>query len=174
VLACPHGMIGMHPELDGVVETSTNLARVCLENDRLQLQCLARSADQMQLNRLCQKIASALTPFDAQLSFDGAYPGWIPDLESPLLASMQQLHRQLFGSQAEVKVIHAGLECGLLASAYPDWQMISFGPTICFPHSPGEKVEIASVERFWRYLTASLTALATVPAIGTQENKQGD
>ncbi len=163
ILACPHGMIRMHPELDGVIETSNNLAQVCLTAQNAQLLCLARSADDAELNNLCRQIDTALAPFQAQLHFDGAYPGWTPELDSPLLASMQQLHQQLFGIEAEIKVIHAGLECGLLAAAYPNWQMISFGPTICFPHSPGEKVEIASVERFWRYLCQALTALAKQP-----------
>lgn len=161
VLQCPHGMIRMHPQLDGVVETSNNLARVKIADNRAQLQCLARSADESQRNALCQQIQSALTPMSATVSFDGAYPGWTPELASPLLQTMQQQHQQLFGQQADIRVIHAGLECGLLAAAYPHWQMISFGPTICFPHSPAEKVEIASVERFWRYLTASLKQLAS-------------
>ncbi|MEH6649906.1 MAG: beta-Ala-His dipeptidase [Motiliproteus sp.] len=160
ILQCPHGMTRMHPQLDGVVETSNNLARVLITDNRAQLQCLARSADEGQREALCRQIETALAPMSATVSFDGAYPGWTPDLQSPLLQAMQQQHQQLFGQQADIKVIHAGLECGLLAAAYPNWQMISFGPTICFPHSPAEKVEIASVERFWRYLTTSLKQLA--------------
>ena len=160
VLQCPHGMIQMHPQIDGVVETSNNLARVQITENRAQLQCLARSADESQRDALCQQIKTALAPMSATVGFDGAYPGWTPDLASPLLQTMQQQHQQLFGHKADIKVIHAGLECGLLAAAYPHWQMISFGPTICFPHSPAEKVETASVERFWHYLTASLKQLA--------------
>ncbi len=160
VLNCPHGVHRMHPQLEAVVETSNNLARVVLQQDQLQLQCLARSADEQQRDQLCQQIENTLTPLGATLSYAGAYPGWTAALDSPLLETMQQQHQQLFGQRAAVKVIHAGLECGLLAAAYPNWQMISFGPTIRFPHSPGEKVEIASVQRFWDYLGQSLTALA--------------
>ncbi|RDE25105.1 aminoacyl-histidine dipeptidase [Motiliproteus coralliicola] len=160
ILACPHGVERMHPDLDGVVETSNNLAAVRVAEQSAELQCLARSAIEAQRDKLCQRISQQLTPFGADCHFDGAYPGWSPQLNSPLLATLQQVHQQQFGQPAEVMVIHAGLECGLLQTAYPNWQMISFGPTIRFPHSPGEKVEIASVERFWDYLGAVLKALA--------------
>ncbi|MEH6472900.1 MAG: aminoacyl-histidine dipeptidase [Halopseudomonas sp.] len=160
VLNCPHGMQRMHPSLEGVVETSNNLAKVQLKDTSVELQCLARSANELERDQLCQQIESRLAPLGATVTFDGAYPGWTPDLNAPLLDAMQRLHQQLFDQAAEVKVIHAGLECGLLAAAYPNWQMISFGPTIRFPHSPGEKVEIASVERFWQYLSHCLKKLA--------------
>lgn len=160
ILACPHGVEQMHPELEGVVETSTNLAAVRMTEDSAELMSLTRSAVETERDKLCQRIERQLAPFGADCTFDGAYPGWSPQLDSPLLETLQQVHQQQFGKPAEVMVIHAGLECGLLQAAYPNWQMISFGPTIRFPHSPSEKVEIASVERFWDYLAAVLEALA--------------
>ena len=160
VLDCPNGVYRLDPLLDGVVETSSNLARVVLGADHAELQCLVRSAREPDRDELCQTIATRLAPLEATLHCDGAYPGWTPNPASPLLATLEAAHRQCFGHAAKIKVIHAGLECGILAAAYPHWEMISFGPTIRFPHSPSEKVEIASVARFWDYLCAVLARLA--------------
>ena len=88
--------------------------------------------------------------------FDGRYPGWKPDHTSPILKIMQDLYHKKFGTFPELRAVHAGLECGILGSAYPDWEMISFGPTIRFPHSPDEKVSIPSVQKFWDFLVATL------------------
>ena len=94
--------------------------------------------------------------------YQDSYPGWKPNPDSQILSLMQQVYRELHGKTAGVKVVHAGLECGLLGSKYPHWDMISFGPTIRFPHSPDEKVHIQSVARFWDFLVATLKA---VPAL---------
>ena len=88
--------------------------------------------------------------------FDGGYPGWKPDCGSPVLKSMRRIYREKFGEAAEVKAVHAGLECGIIGSIYSDLDMISFGPTIRYPHSPDEKVEIASVGRFWDFLVETI------------------
>ena len=160
ILSCPNGVYRMDPALAGVVETSTNLARVVLGESEAEIQCLVRSAREAARDELCAAIRTTLAPLGATLALDGAYPGWTPNPASPLLAAMDALHRQAFGTPAEIKVIHAGLECGILAAAYPHWDMISFGPTIRYPHSPSEKVEIASVQRFWDYLRAALERLA--------------
>ncbi|HEY5716877.1 MAG TPA: aminoacyl-histidine dipeptidase [Motiliproteus sp.] len=160
ILTCPNGVYRMDPALEGVVETSSNLARVILSEEQAEIQCLVRSARETARDEMCQAISATLQALGATITLAGAYPGWTPNPTSPLLATMNRLHQQQFGTLAEIKVIHAGLECGILATAYPHWDMISFGPTIRFPHSPSEKVEIASVERFWRYLCNALAHLA--------------
>jgi len=95
----------------------------------------------------------------AQVVHEGAYPGWNPNMDSPILKTMQTVYQALFGTPPEIKAVHAGLECGLIGAAYPDMDMISFGPTMQFPHSPDEKVNIATVQKFWDYLTATLRAI---------------
>ena len=90
---------------------------------------------------------------------DGAYPGWNPNMDSSILKTMQQVYQDLFGKIPETKAVHAGLECGLIGAIFPRMDMISFGPTIRFPHSPDEKIEIATVQKFWDFLVATLKAI---------------
>jgi dipeptidase D len=90
------------------------------------------------------------------VSFDGAYPGWKPNMDSAILQQMKQIYENKFGRIPEVKAIHAGLECGILGGNYPHWDMISFGPTMRFPHSPDEKVNVPTVQKFWDFLVETL------------------
>jgi dipeptidase D len=92
----------------------------------------------------------------AEVTHSGTYPGWKPNMDSPILTTMQSVYEKDFGRIPEVKVIHAGLECGIIGDAYPGLDMISFGPTIRFPHSPDEKVHIESVQKFWDFLVKTL------------------
>ena len=101
-------------------------------------------------------IECTFTLAGAGVEFEGDYPGWKPNVNSPILTTMKNIYKNKFGKVPEVKVIHAGLECGLLGGVYPNWDMISFGPTIRFPHSPDEKVNIATVEKFWDFLVETL------------------
>jgi dipeptidase D len=96
----------------------------------------------------------------ANMGFSGAYPGWKPDTSSALMQTVRDTYQSLFNKVPEIMVIHAGLECGLFKTAYPNWDMVSFGPTIKFPHSPDEKVNIAAVEQYWQLL---LAVLANIP-----------
>jgi dipeptidase D len=96
----------------------------------------------------------------AKIVMQDGYPGWMPNLQSPLLAKLLEVHRKVTGKEAEVKAIHAGLECGIIGKKYPGMDMISFGPTLEHPHSPDERVHIGSVERFWTFVTAVLAALS--------------
>jgi dipeptidase D len=96
---------------------------------------------------------------EAVTSTDGAYPGWKPNPDSPILKVMEKTHQNLFGAKPHVKIIHAGLECGIIGNVYPNLDMISFGPTIRNAHSPDEKVHIESVKRFWHYLTEVLKSI---------------
>ena len=92
----------------------------------------------------------------ASVELTGAYPGWEPNLNSEILLTMKDVYNNLYNVVPELKVIHAGLECGLLGDVYPNWDMVSFGPTIRFPHSPDEKVHIESVAKFWNFLKHTL------------------
>lgn len=156
IQACPNGVVRMSADMEGLVETSLNLAVVKTEGHEVKALALLRSSVDTAKQDLESTLESLFLLAGAEVWFDGAYPGWKPNMQSEILKTMQEVYRKDFGKVPQVKAIHAGLECGILGSAYPQWDMISFGPTIRYPHSPDEKVDIASVERFWRFLIATL------------------
>ncbi|MBS4060782.1 MAG: aminoacyl-histidine dipeptidase [Bacteroidetes bacterium] len=156
VARCPNGVIAMSADMAGVVETSTNLAIVKSKGDKITIATLQRSSVDASKAKLSQQIRDVFTKAGAKASSSGDYPGWKPNINSPILKTMKEVYNNKYGKVPEVKVIHAGLECGILGAAYPHWDMISFGPTIRHPHSPDEKVEIASVGLFWDYLVETL------------------
>jgi dipeptidase D len=158
ILALPNGVIRMSDSMKGLVETSTNLAIVKsdVKSKTIQGACLMRSSVDSAKAELGLRLKSVLSLAGASVKLTGAYPGWKPNLDSPILKLMQQVYHKKFGKIPEVKAIHAGLECGILGGKYPDWDMISFGPTIRFPHSPDEKVNVATVQKFWDFLLAIL------------------
>jgi dipeptidase D len=159
IISCPNGVMRMSSSMPGLVETSTNLARVYSEEGKVNLQCLLRSSVDSSRDELAGMIESLFHLAGAGVSFTGAYPGWKPDMQSEILAVMKKVYDKLYGRVPEIKAIHAGLECGLIGGVYPGLDMISFGPTIRFPHSPDEKVHIASVEKFWVYLVETLKSV---------------
>ncbi|MBN1928843.1 MAG: aminoacyl-histidine dipeptidase [Chlorobiaceae bacterium] len=161
VSRCPNGVVGMSAEMEAVVETSNNLARVKSDGHRVTVECLLRSSIDASLDELSATIRNIAIGSGAACSFDGGYPGWKPDPDSPILHLMQRIYRQRFGRTPEIRAIHAGLECGIIGNIYPALDMISFGPTIRFPHSPDEKAECASVQKFWDFL---VDVLAGIPA----------
>lgn len=158
VVACPNGVIRMSDTMEGLVETSTNLA--ILKSDgatkTIQAGCLMRSSVDSAKKELGDRLKAVFELAGASVTFSGAYPGWKPNLDSPILKTMQEVYNQKWGKVPEIKAIHAGLECGILARNYPHWDMISFGPTIRYPHSPDEKVNIETVQKFWEFLTLTL------------------
>ena len=156
VYATPNGVIRDSQDMKGLVETSTNLAIVKSENKTIEVKCLLRSSVDTAKNDLEQMIESVYNLAGAEIIFDGQYPGWKPNMDSPILKTMISVYDKLYGKKPEIGAVHAGLECGLLGGVYKNWDMVSFGPTICFPHSPDEKVEIASVQKFWDYLVEIL------------------
>lgn len=156
VRACPSGVMRMSDEMPGLVESSNNLAIVRAGKGVIEIKNLVRSSVDSSRDDICGKLASLFTLAGADTSFDGHYPGWQPDLSSSLLQLVRQVYRERFGSDAKTGAIHAGLECGIFRAAYPDIEMISFGPTIRYPHSPDERVEISSVGRFWELLVGVL------------------
>ena len=156
VAACPDGVQKMSMAMPGLVQTSTNLARVVSDGSTVKLQCLLRSSVGSEKRALGEAIAALFGLAGAKTELTGAYDGWNPNMSSPILKAMTASYERLFGRQPAVTAIHAGLECGIIGGNYPGLDMISFGPTICYPHSPDEKVEIASVGKFYDFLTDTL------------------
>ncbi len=154
--ACPNGVMRMSDDMIGLVETSTNLASVKSGNGEILVQCLLRSSVDSSQEDLGGMIKDVFELAGANVVLNGSYPGWKPNMKSAILITMQEVYQKLYGRIPEIKAIHAGLECGLLGGVYPNWDMISFGPTIRYPHSPDEKVHIASVGKFWNYLVNTL------------------
>jgi dipeptidase D len=140
------------------VETSSNLAIVQSDEKKktISLACLMRSSVDSAKEDLGNRLHSLFTLAGAKVKFSGAYPGWKPNMHSPILKTTREIYHQKYGKIPEIKAIHAGLECGILGGKYPHWDMISFGPTIRYPHSPDEKVYIPSVQKFWDFLVETL------------------
>ena len=156
VYACPNGVIRMSDAMAGLVETSTNLSTVKSRKGVIFVKCLLRSSVESAKNDLVEMVDSVFALGGAMVSFDGDYPGWKPNMNSPILASMKEIYQNKFGKTPEILGIHAGLECGILGAAYPNWDMISFGPTMRSPHSPDERLFIPSVQKFWDFLVEVL------------------
>lgn len=156
VTACHHGVYRFIPELPEVVETSNNLSIIASDGEKIEIKCLIRSSVESRKEELASMIESVFSLAGAKVEFDGGYPGWKPNLESPILKEMIRVYEKDFGKTPKIMIIHAGLECGILGTNYPGMDMISFGPTIRYPHSPDEKVNIATVQKFWDYLLATL------------------
>ncbi|MEI6455342.1 MAG: aminoacyl-histidine dipeptidase [bacterium] len=153
---CPNGVIRMSNEMKGLVETSTNLAIVKSGNGVIKIQCLLRSSVDSAKDDLECMMQSVFELAGAGFVFDGKYPGWKPNPGSAILKTMLDIYNKKFGRIPEIRAIHAGLECGILGGSYPGWDMSSFGPTIRYPHSPDEKVNIATVQKFWDFLVETL------------------
>ena len=156
IIACPDGVQKMSISMEGLVQTSTNLARVVSDGKTVKVQCLLRSSVRSEKEFLGARMAAVFSLAGGETELSGSYDGWNPNMKSPILAAMTTSYEQLYGKRPAVTAIHAGLECGIIGSKYPNLDMISFGPTICYPHSPDEKVEIASVEKFYDFLLRTL------------------
>ncbi|ROO28932.1 beta-Ala-His dipeptidase [Salinisphaera japonica] len=156
----PYGVAAMSDQAPGTVETSNNIGVVQLSDGQLTAQLMVRSLVDTERDRLAESIARHLAAHGFSPGVAHGYPGWAPDADSGLLARFQAVHAETTGAPPRVVVLHAGLECGLIGAKYPALEMISFGPTIRGAHSPAERVDIASVETFYRLLGNTLTALA--------------
>ena len=163
ITLCPHGVYRVLPEARDIVETSNNVSMIKTfvgeEESRVEVQCLTRSSVESRKEELASIIQSAFSLAGAEVEFSGAYPGWKPNLKSTLLKTMKETYIREFGSEPRVVIIHAGLECGIIGAKYEGMEMISFGPTIEHPHSPDERVNIATVQKFYRFVQAALKAL---------------
>ena len=144
-----NGVFKMSQSIDGLVETSSSLAKVILKEGSFITQSLQRSSVESSKLDIAKTIGASFLNIGAEVEHSGSYPGWAPNTDSEILDIMVSLYKNMFDSDPKVQACHAGLECGILNERYPGLDMISFGPTIKNPHSPDEKVHIASVQKFW-------------------------
>lgn len=159
--AVPHGVYAMSQDIPGLVETSTNLASIkMIDSKKIKIETSQRSSILSARNDMANTVRAAFELGGARVSFGEGYPGWKPNPHSEILEIAVASYKRLFGVDAKVKAIHAGLECGLFLDKYPGLDMISFGPTLTGVHSPDERMHIPSVEKFWNHL---LDVLANVP-----------
>ena len=156
VYACPNGIYRMSPEIEGLVQSSNNLARILVKDGTYTIQCLTRSSVDTEKDDLAAAITSTFELMNATVTNAGGYPGWAPRPDAPIIKLMSNLYQEMFHAPAHVNAVHAGLECGILGTNYPHMQMISFGPNIFGPHSPDERVQISSVQKYWGYLLETL------------------
>ncbi len=159
--ACPHGVIAMSQSMPGLVETSTNLASVkFIEDNTIVISTSQRSSVNSAKTDIAAMVECAFILAGAQVTHGQGYPGWAPDVNSEILQITRSAYKKLFMVEPKVRAIHAGLECGLFLEKYPDMDMISFGPTLRGVHSPDEKINIETVQKFWDLL---LEVLVNIP-----------
>ena len=161
IYGAPNGVFRHIPQIPSVVETSNNLAIVQTEEKKITIKYLIRSAVESKKYELCSMLESVYSLAGAKVEFVGGYPAWQPNFDSPILKEMKEIYQRKWSQEPVVKVIHAGLECGILGATEPHLDMISFGPTVCHPHSPDEKVNIPSVLKFWYFLIGTLENIPT-------------
>jgi dipeptidase D len=160
IYAAHNGVYRMSPDIEGLTETSNNLAKVTVENGSIKIECLTRSAVESSKMDLAQALRSSFELAGYQVEFAGSYPGWQPNPKSPILGVLSDIYTNMFDKKPNVVACHAGLECGILGTNYPEMDMISFGPTIEGAHSPDERANIKSTQKFWDYL---LEILKNIP-----------
>ncbi|HTP69518.1 MAG TPA: aminoacyl-histidine dipeptidase [Dongiaceae bacterium] len=159
LVALPHGILAMSPDVPGLVQTSTNLATVKTKADTLEVVTSQRSAIATSKDSAARMVAAVARLAGFAPEHAGSYPGWKPEPNNELITKLQEVHKKVFGKPANLIAMHAGLECGVIGEKYPGMQLVSFGPTIVNPHSPNERVQISTVASFWNYLKAALEAI---------------
>ena len=159
VEGCQNGVIDMLHDFPGTVETSSNLAAIRSQEGLITIKILARSSSESRKAAVCSALESVFSLAGAKVEYGSAYGGWQPNINSPILNVMRKTYEDLFGKKPSVKVMHAGLECGIIQEIYPDMDMISIGPDLEHPHSPDERVRISSVQKVWSFLVATLRNL---------------
>lgn len=162
IAAAHNGVYTMSAAFEGLVESSNNIARVKVDSGQVHIGCLTRSSVESVKWQLADALQATFELGGCQVSFSGEYPGWMPNPESEILEVARQRYQELFREEPKVIACHAGLECGIISSVFPEMDMISFGPTIRGAHSPDERVSISSVQKFWNYLT---DLLSHIPAV---------
>ncbi len=156
IYACPNGIYRMSPDIPDLVQTSNNLARVEADKGEVKILCLTRSSVDSEKMDLAHAIEANFYNIGADVELSGSYPGWTPLPGSAIVSLMSDLYREMYKEEPKVAACHAGLECGILGTHYPEMEMISFGPNIRGAHSPDEKVQISSVQKFWNYTLETL------------------
>lgn len=155
-----NGVYRMSPDFQDLVETSNNIAKVTVNNSEMSIECLTRSSVEAGKMELANLLKSNLEKHGFQITFSGEYPGWSPNVNSSILQVLEGTYKRLFNEQPNVAACHAGLECGILKQHYPAMEMISFGPNIKGAHSPDERAQISSTQKFWKLL---LEVLKNIP-----------
>ncbi|WP_372800454.1 aminoacyl-histidine dipeptidase [Lutibacter sp.] len=158
--AAHNGVYRMSNDMEGLVETSNNIARVIVKDEDIKIMCLTRSSVETSKFDLANALKATFELAGYTVTMSGSYPGWKPNVNSPILKVLTDTYEKLFDSKADVVACHAGLECGILGTNYPEMDMISFGPTIQGAHSPDERANIKSTQKFWKFL---LTILENIP-----------
>ena len=156
IYACQNGVCRMIPTIPDTVETSSNLSIVTIDGGQAQFCLLVRSSSESMKEYLATSLESCFSMAGMKVEMSGSYSGWNPDVESPILKAMVKSYEEQFGAEPAVKVVHAGLECGIIGAIIPGLDMISFGPTLRSPHSPDERVLIPTVKKFYDFLVATL------------------
>lgn len=159
ILACPHGVVRMSDSMPGLTETSTNLAIVDSGNGKLTVDSLMRSAVDSSKAFLSEQLRAVFTLAGASYSTSGGYNGWTPKPDTPSYALVKAVYQKLFHKEMTVMATHGGLECAILGAKYPEWEMISIGPTILHPHSPDEKVNVRAVANAWEFVKGILAEI---------------
>ena len=162
IYAVPHGVYAMSQDIPGLVETSTNLASIKMKpNHIIRIETSQRSSTASSKQDIANMVRTVFEMAGAEVTFGDGYPGWKPNPHSEILEIATDSYKRLFGVEAKVKAIHAGLECGLFLDKYPSLDMISFGPTLQGVHSPDERMLIPTVEKFWKHLLDILKNIPT-------------
>ncbi|MCP3930136.1 MAG: aminoacyl-histidine dipeptidase [Bacteroidetes bacterium] len=157
--AAHNGVFRWSPDIPDLVETSSSLARVIIKDGTFVTQSMQRSSIESGKWDVAHTVGSAFESIGANVEYKGSYPGWAPNTNSPILKTMEDLYKSMFDEKPSVAACHAGLECGIILDQYPGLDTISFGPTIRHPHSPDEKVNIPSVQKYWKFLLATLESI---------------
>jgi dipeptidase D len=154
MLTFPHGVYEMSNDIQGLVETSNNMATVSFGQNKVEVLSSQRSSNMDKLDGLTAQIEALARLAGGEARTGGGYPAWKPNMDSPLLAKCVGLYKEMFGKEPVVEIIHAGLECGIIGAKYDGMDMISFGPTIKNPHSPDERIEIETIGQVWDFMAA--------------------
>jgi dipeptidase D len=160
IYAASNGVYRMSAEIPNLVETSNNIARVIVKDGNIKIGCLTRSSVESSKIDLANMLRATFELTGCEVEFGGDYPGWKPNMDSAILKVMAKLYKDMNGMEAHVAACHAGLECGILGQNYPDMDMISFGPNIRGAHSPDERAQISSVQKYWKFV---LEILKNIP-----------
>lgn len=156
ICACHDGVMRFIPAIPSIVETSSNLAIVEIGGGKAMFKALIRSSCDSQRENCAETLESVFSMAGMRVEFDGDYPAWQPNPDSEIVALMKDVYRGLFDAENNVQVVHAGLECGVIGAKYPAMDMVSFGPTLRSPHTPDERCHIPSVDKYWRFVVATL------------------
>ena len=159
IYAAHNGVFRMSADIPDLVETSNNVARVLVKDGKVKILCLTRSSVESSKMDLANKLRSTFELIGCDVEFSGSYPGWTPNMESSILKVMRELYVKLNNEEPHVAACHAGLECGILGTNYPEMEMISFGPNIKGAHSPDERAQISSVKKYWKFVLEILKSI---------------